>query len=133
MPGLAPCTLRAAATDEHALAVMTLPRGFDMLDATLGGGRESNTVYCRFAACGDGDPEAARGAVAAGVLMRLGFAVSVMAGQASGWLSGLPWSETEDRVRIVGCLFARLARPGTAGWERSAVEPDVEAFMRSCA
>ena len=130
---LAPCALRAAATDEHALTVMTLPRGFDMLDATEGGGRESNTVYCRFASRGEGDPEAFRGAVAAGVLMRLGFTVAVTARQGSGWLRGLPWAETEERVRIVGCLFARLARLGMAGWERSAVEPNVEAFMRGCA
>jgi phosphohistidine swiveling domain-containing protein len=129
----APCALRAAATDEHVLAVMTSPRGFDMVDATVGGGRESNTVYCRFAARGDDDPEAVRGGVAAGVLARLGFSVALTVREASGWLRGLPWAETEERVRILGCLFERLARPADTGRHRAAVQPSVEAFMSGCA
>ncbi len=128
-----PCTLRAVATDEHVLAVMTSPRGFDMVDATVGGGRESNTVYCRFAARGDDDPEAVRGGVAAGVLARLGFSVALTVREASGWLRGLPWAETEERVRILGCLFARLARSEDTGRHRAAVQPSVEAFMSGCA
>ncbi len=128
-----PCALRAVATDEHVLAVMTSPRGFDMVDATVGGGRESNTVYCRFAARGDDDPEAVRGGVAAGVLARLGFSVALTVREASGWLRGLPWAETEERVRILGCLFARLARSEDAGRHRAAVQPSVEAFMSGCA
>jgi len=51
----------------------------------------------------------------------------------SGWIRGLPSAETEERVRIVGALAARLAQLGVAGWRRAPVEPNVEAFLRGCA
>ena len=133
LPPLAQWTLRAAATDEHALAAATSPHGFDMLAATVGGGRETDAVYCRFAPRGEDDSGASRGALAAGVLARLGFAVARTSRDVSGWIRGLPSAETEERVRIVGALAARLAQLGVAGWRRAPVEPNVEAFLRGCA
>jgi pyruvate,water dikinase len=127
------CALHAVGTDEHTLAVSTSPRGCDMLDATADWGREANVIYCRFAARGDDDPAAARGALAAGVLARLGFAVTTTNREVNGWIRGLPLAETEERVRILGHLSARLAQLGIAGWARATVEPNVEAFMRGCA
>jgi pyruvate,water dikinase len=125
--------LNAAATEEHALAVMTSPSGFDMLDAAVGEAQEINSIYCRFAPRGENDPGAFRGALAAGVLSRLDFAVAVTGRETSGWMRGLPGAETEEHVRIVGGLFARLTRPGAAGRGRAAIEPDVDAFLKSCA
>lgn len=128
-----PSSIRAAATDERALAVAAAPYGFDLLDATAGAGREGNTIYCRFAPRGQDDPAAARGALAAGVLTRLGFAVALTAREAGGWIRGLPTAETEERVRIVGCLAARLAQQGARGWRRASPQANVEAFLRTCA
>ncbi len=130
---LPPRAFHAVATDEHALAVMTLPRGFDMLDATAAGAKEANSLYCRFASRGDGDPGAVRGAVAAGVLARLGFAVELTGGEVSGWIRGLPCADIEERVRILACLCARLTELGVAGWEGAPAESNVEAFMAGCA
>ena len=132
-PACGPWKVRAAATDEHALAVATAPSGFDMLEATVGGGRETNAVYCRFAPRGEDDPAASRGALAAGVLTRLGFAVARTSREASGWIRGLPSAETEERIRILGALSARLGQLAVAGWRRAAVDPHVEAFLRGCA
>ncbi len=132
-PPLGPWALRAAATDEHALAAATAPWGFDLLDATVGGGRDSDAVYCRFAPRGEDDSGASRGALAAGVLGRLGFAVERTSREVSGWIRGLPSAETEERVRIVGALAARLGQLGAAGWRRAPVERNVEAFLRGCA
>lgn len=103
------CTLQAAATDEHCLAVTALQRGFDMLDATVSDAPGANTVYCRFAPLGESDPEAARGALASEALARLGFSVSVTGHEVSGWIRGLARPEAEECVRSVGILSRRLA------------------------
>jgi pyruvate,water dikinase len=132
-PTLGPWALRAAVNDEHALAVATAPRGFDMLDATVGGGRATDAVYCRFSPRGEEDPGASRGALAAGVLTRLGFAVARTSREVSGWIRGLPSAETEERIRIIGALSAHLAQLGAAGWRRAPVESNVETFLRGCA
>ena len=132
-PGRPTCTLDAAATDEHCLAVRTLPTGFDMLDATAGETPEANTVYCRFAPRGENDAEAVRGALASGVLARLGFSVTVTRREVSGWIRGLPASETEERVRILGGFFTRLNEIGLDGWAPHGVESNVETFMRDFA
>ncbi len=133
VPGLPPCTLDAVATDEHALAAVAWPGGFDLLDATATSAEEANSVYCRFAPRGEADPNGARGAIAAGVLARLGFEVALSGREVNGWIRGLPGVEIEKRVRMMGRLRNRLAALGVSGWGRSAVEPDVDAFIRSCA
>jgi hypothetical protein len=127
-----PCTLHAAATDEHCLAVTTLQEGFDMLDATAGEGPETNVVSCRFAPFAENDRDGARGALASGVLARLGFSVTVTGHEVSGWLRGLACSETEERVRILGALSRRLAEVALGGFSRDEVEPNVEAFLHGC-
>jgi hypothetical protein len=68
--------------------------------------------------------------LAAGVLARFGFAVAVTGREVSGWVRGLPCAEIEERVRAVGGLFAGLGPRDGAGWERAAVGPFVEGFMR---
>lgn len=129
--GLPPCAVDAVATDEHALAVMALPGGFDMLDATAARAREANSIYCRFAPRGEADPKGARGALAAGVLGRLGFTVALTGREVSGWIRGLPSAEIEERVCILGRLRTRLAEHGISGWGCPGAEPDVDAFLRS--
>ena len=47
--GLPPSAVDAVATEEHALAALALPGGFDLLDATAAGAEEANSIYCRFA------------------------------------------------------------------------------------
>jgi hypothetical protein len=128
-----PCALKAAATEEHTLAATTSPGGIDMLDATAGEGRETNTVYCRFAPRGEDDPGAVRGALVAGVLSRLDFTTTLTGHDVTGWIRGLPDAETEERVRILGRLQAHLIRLGVTGWGVVPVEPNVEAFIRGCA
>jgi phosphohistidine swiveling domain-containing protein len=124
------CVLEAAATDEQVLLAITSPVGFDMLDAAAGETWEANTIFCRFAPRGENDPEAFRGALAAGVLSRLGFAVAVTGHETSGFGRGLSSEETGECIRILGGLFARLARPGDAGRGRADVEPAVDAFLK---
>ncbi len=125
--------IRAAATDEHALAVTVSPHGADLIDATVVGVAESNRIYCRFAARGASDPGGRRGQVAMGVLSRLGFTVSLTARGSTGWVRGLPPADTEERLRILGSLSLHLARLGAGAWEAVAVETSVEEFMHGCA
>ena len=125
-----PPALYAAVRGEHIVAAATFPGGFDMLDATADAASGTNTVYCRFAPRGAGDRRGVRGELAAGVLARFGFAVAVTGREVSGWVRGLSCGEIEERVRAVGCLFAGLGPRDGAGWERAAVEPFVEGFMR---
>lgn len=130
VPSSPPPALYAAVRGEHIVAAATFPGGFDMLDATAGAASGTNTVYCRFAPRGAGDRRGVRGELAAGVLARFGFAVAVTGREVSGWVRGLSCAEIEERVRALGCLFAGLGPRDGAGWERAAVEPFVEGFMR---
>ncbi len=125
-----PPALHAVARGEHIVVAATFPGGFDMLNATAGSASGSNAVYCRFAPRGADDRQGVRGGLAAGVLTRFGFAVAVTGREVSGWVRGLACEEVEERVRAVGCLFAALGPRDGAGWERAAVEPFVEAFLR---
>ena len=133
LSGLPPFAVDAVATDESALAAMAWRGGFDLLDATAAGAEEANSVYCRFAPKGEADLKGARGALAAGVLARLGFAVTVTGREVSGWIRALPSAEIEDRLRILGRLRTRLAELGIAGWGSPAGEQEADAFLRSCA
>jgi pyruvate,water dikinase len=131
--GLPPSAVDAVATEEHALAALALPGGFDLLDATAAGAEKANSIYCRFAPRGEGDPGGARGALAAGVLARLGFAVALTGREVSGWIRGLPSVEIEERVSILGRLHTRLAEHDVPGWADRETEPDADAFFGSLA
>jgi pyruvate,water dikinase len=124
-----PCAVEAVATEEHALAAMPLPDGFDLLDATASDAAEGNSVYCRFSPRGESGPGGARGELAARLLEPLGFVVSRTGREVTGWLRGLPGPETEDRVRAVGRLRARLAGRRLAGGGHPAAGPDADAFL----
>jgi pyruvate,water dikinase len=115
--GRSPSTVGAVATDEHALAAMSLPDGFDLLDATASAAARLNSVYCRFSPRGNADPAGTRGALAAEALGQLGFSVARTGRDVTGWLCGLQAEDVEDRVRAVGRLRVRL---GT----RSAGDPE---------
>jgi pyruvate,water dikinase len=125
------CVVEAAATEEQVLLAMTSSVGFDLLDVAAGETPEANTIFCRFAPRGEKDPEAFRGALAAGILSRLGFAVAVTGSETSGFRRDLSGEESGECVRILGGLFARLARPGGTGRGRADVEPAVDAFLGS--
>jgi len=131
--GLPPVVVVAVATEEHALAALAFPGGFDMLDATAAGAREANSIFCRFAPKGEADPKGARGALAAGVLGRLGFTVVQTGREVSGWIRGLPSAEIEERVCTLGRLRTRLAEHGISGWGSPEAESEVDDFLRSCA
>jgi hypothetical protein len=133
LSGLPPFAVDAVATDESALAAMAWRGGFDLLDATAAGAGEANSIYCRFAPRGEGDPGGARGALAAGVLARLGFEVALTGREVSGWIRGLPSVEIEERVSILGRLHTRLAEHDVAGWGSPGAEADADAFFGSLA
>ncbi len=120
-----PLSLRGAVTGEHAVAVLASPHGWDLLAATVGAGAENNAVYCRLAPGGAGEGDRSRGALGAAVLGRLGFDAVVTSSEATGWLAGLPGAEAEERVRLVGRLFAHLARWPEGAPVRGAAEEDV--------
>ena len=124
-----PVSVEAVATEEHALAAIALPRGFDLLDATASGADGLNSVYGRFSPRGEVDPDGARGALAAGVLARLGFSVARTGREVSGWLRGLPGTEIEERVRDLGRLCIRLAGHGVPGENGSAAGPEKDAVL----
>lgn len=128
-----PCALKAAATDEHTLAVVTSPGGIDLLDATAGEGRETNAIYGRFVPRGPDDPGEVRGAFVAGVLSRLDFTTTLTDRDVTGWIRGLPGAETHERLRVLGRLETRLTRLSPGSWKAVQIENDVDAFIRSCA
>ncbi len=124
-----PCAVEAVATEEHVLAAMPLPDGFDLLDATASGAAEGNSVYCRFAPRGEAGPVGARGEVAARLLAPLGFVVSRTGRDVTGWLHGLPGPEIEERVRGVGRLRARLGGSVLAAGGHPADGPGADADL----
>jgi phosphohistidine swiveling domain-containing protein len=131
--GRPPSAIDAVATEEHALAVLELPGGFDLLDATAAGAGNVNNIYCRFAPRGNGDAGGARGALAAGVLARLGFAVARTGRDVSGWVHGLPSGEIETRLSILGRLRTRLAGQPPSGRADAGTEAEVTALLGSLA
>jgi len=123
----------AAVKEEQALVVITGSPGFDLVDAVASVSRALNHVYCRFApafaaAAGDG----ARGALAAGVLARLGFA-SVSTGRgATGWLRGRPAVEIEEKLGTLGRLIGRLGRLSAEEIARHGADETAERLAREC-
>lgn len=112
-----PCRVEAVATEEHALAVLRHREGLDLLDATASGAAELNSAYCRFSPGGGADTVGTRGALAASLLARLGFAVARTGHDVTGWIHGLSGPEIEERVRAVARLHTRLSGRGAAEGE----------------
>lgn len=99
----------AVIDDEKLLAGLSTSGGFDLVDVVAGDARAANHLYCRFAPrSGAGDTMRARGAVAAGVLHRLGFATANTGCDVSGWLARRPRPEIEERLQIAGRLCGFL-------------------------
>jgi pyruvate,water dikinase len=129
-PGVLPSSVMAAVTEEHANMMVLQPGGFDIVDAMVGENRDSNHIYCRFASTvGGGEDEAVRGAVACEVLSRLDFAAARTTRATAAWLSGVPRTETEERLTIIGRLGACLLETDAAGWERTSRDAYVDTFI----
>ncbi len=105
---------RAAVTEETLHCVVWGPDGDpDLLDARVGAGRASNHLYARFAAGPPGEgTEAPRAAVAGDVLSRADLAAARTARAVSVWVSGLPAPDMEERMRLIGRVFRRMAAGG---------------------
>ncbi len=126
-PGKAVGVLHAAATGERSLLVSRSSGSLGLVDATLGQGTEADGIFCRFSPGSGLEAPKGWGELVAGVLSRLDFVVSRTREDVNGFLRERPSREVEERLRLLGCLFTRLADSGEA------VEPDVEAFLRGCA
>jgi hypothetical protein len=123
-------TTIVTATEEHANIVVRRIDGFDVVDSMIGESKESNHIYCCFAAkAGDTGGEAIRGAVTREVLSRLNFAAARTARATAAWLSGIPRTEMEECVTIVGRLCAYLLETDAAGWETKSKDAYVDDFM----
>lgn len=127
---VAPATLTAVVTEDHAHAILHQPTGFDLVDATTIGSKEANHVYCRFASRIRGDEDAGvRGVVAREILTRLGFSTALTARAAMGLLRTVPRFEAEERLLAIGRLAAFTLARDAAGWESIPSEAHIEAFM----
>jgi pyruvate,water dikinase len=120
----------ATATEEHANIVVRQINGFDIVDSMIGDSKESNHIYCRFAAqASDAGGETTRGAVTREVLSKLNFAAARTARATAAWLSGVPRTEMEECLTIVGRLCAYLLEMDASGWDAKSKDRYVEDFM----
>jgi len=129
-PHESPPAVTATVTEEHANIMVQRSDGFDIVDAMIGESKESNHIYCRFAslARGNGD-DTIRGAVSCQVLSRLNFAAARTTRATAAWLSGVPHTEMEECLTIVGRLGAYLLEADAAGWGKRSSESYVDSFM----
>jgi pyruvate,water dikinase len=120
----------AMTTEEHANIVVQRPGGFDIVDSMIGESKDSNHIYCRFAASASGNEnETARGAVSCEVLSRLNFAAARTTRATAAWLSGIPRTEMEECLTIVGRLGAYLLEADASGWDNISSESSADSFM----
>jgi pyruvate,water dikinase len=125
-----PAAVIATVTEEHANIVVQHPDGFDIVDSMIGESKESNHIYCRFASKAHGrDDEAVRGAVTREVLSRLDFAAARTARATAALLSGVPRTDMEERLEIIGRLGAFLLEADANGWESIERDDYVDTFM----
>ncbi len=135
----APQNLSAAAVlatikAEHANIILQQPNGHDIIDSLIGESKESNHIYCRFAArIHDDDVSYSRGTLAREILSRLNFAVARTPRASSAWIGGLPLPEMKERLAILGCLSAFLLRMDAVGGEIKALDKTVEDFVEQYA
>lgn len=120
----------ATATEEHANVVVRRSHGFDIVDSMIGDSKESNHIYCRFAnSASEYDDETIRGAVSREVLSRLNFAAARTTRATSAWLSGVPRTDMEECLTIVGRLGAYLLKTDATGWETTSKDKYIDGFM----
>ncbi len=120
----------ATITEEHANMVIRQPTGFDIVDSMIGDSKESNYIYCRFSAAAGGNAnQVMRGAVAREILSRLDFATARTSRAAVGWLGGIPRSDMEERLTIIGRLGAQLLVTDADGWDAVSKDKYVDAFI----
>ncbi len=121
----------AVVDEERLLAALATAGGFDLVDAVATEGRADNRLYCRFAPrSGASDGTGGRGAVAGGVLDRLGFAVARTQREVSGWIARLPRVEIEERLQIAGRLCGFLDELGEAPPRPEMLANAVDRFLR---
>jgi pyruvate,water dikinase len=120
----------ATATEEHANIMVQRSDGFDIVDSMIGESKESNHIYCRFASSARGNEnETVRGAVSCEVLSRLNFAAARTTRATAAWLSGIPRTEMEECLTIVGRLGAYLLEADATGWDKISRESYADNFM----
>ncbi|UCG51718.1 MAG: hypothetical protein JSW58_16285 [Candidatus Latescibacterota bacterium] len=129
-PGVLPLSVMATVTEEHANMIVQQPGGFDMVDSMIGESRDSNHIYCRFASTTQGNEDkAVRGAVACEILSRLDFAAAQTTRATAAWLSGVPRSDMEERLTIIGRLGAYLLEADATGWDGTSRDAYVNTFI----
>jgi pyruvate,water dikinase len=124
----------ATIKEEHANIISLQPYCRDIVDALIGESKESNHIYCRFAATiPNRDLSARRGVLTRKILSRLNFAVAQTPRASSAWIAGLPLVEMKDRLTILGRLSAFLMRMDAAQEETKALDQTIEEFMEQYA
>jgi hypothetical protein len=104
------------------------------VDALIGESKESNHIYCRFAATvPNEDLSGWRGALTREILSRLNFAIAQTPRASSAWIADLPLVEMKDRLTILGRLSAFLMRMDAAAGRTKALDRTVEEFMEQYA
>jgi pyruvate,water dikinase len=128
--GEPPATVTATVTEEHANIVVQRSDSFDIVDSMIGESKESNHIYCRFATRAPGnEDEGVRGTVTRDVLSRLNFAAAQSSRATSAWLSGVPRTDMEQCLTIVGRLTAYLLETDGFGWHSVSRDSYVDGFM----
>lgn len=126
----AQAVVTATITEEHSNILVQQPNGFDIVDSMIGESKESNHIYCRFAAAVDANgTNFVRGAVTREILSRLDFAAAQTGKATTAWLSGVPRADMEARLEIVGRLAASLLEPDTTDWASTSKNDFVGKFM----
>jgi pyruvate,water dikinase len=124
----------ATIKEEHANIIILQPHCHDIVDALIGESKESNHLYCRFAATDrDKDVSGRRGVLTREILSRLNFAVAQTARASSAWITGLSLIEMKDRLTILGRLSAFLMGMEAVEEDAKALDRTIEEFMEQYA
>jgi pyruvate,water dikinase len=127
-------SILATIKEEHANIIILQPHCHDIVDALIGESKESNHLYCRFAATiRDKDFSGRRGVLTRGILSRLNFAVAQTARASSAWITGLPLIEMKDLLTILGRLSAFLMGMDAVEEDAKALDRTIEEFMEQYA
>ena len=122
----------ALITKQEANLLMPCPRGFDMLDAVMGGIDSSNYIYCRFdSRFQDLEQRYVRQDAALDILIRLNFAAAETNRAVTTWISRLSKSEVEEKMRVLGRFWGFLKERDRVGWRREKLATQIEDFMRN--